>query len=575
MEQSLVTKMFRTKPVEKIVTKWQGRPSSIVENNPSFKKVLGIKELIAFGISSTVGSGIFVISGTAGTYAGAGLFISFILGGITSLFCGLCYAEFSTRVPLSGSAYTYAYCSLGEFVGFIIGWDLTLEYSISAATVAQGWASYLQSLLQSAGLSTPSILFGDNLNSVFTINLTAGALIVVCTILLTYGIRESARFTNFITAFNVTAIVGFIVAGAFFINTENYLHPCSNTEYGTTCQSNQHNSAFPRGYQGVFRAAGIVFFSYVGFDAVSCLAEECTNPRKQMAWGIIGTVLIALSLYVGVSIVLMGMVPFTALNSSAPLSDAFKKHNQDVLGILVSIAALTTTSATTLASLLGQPRIFYSMAKDGLLFETFSTVHEKFRTPIFGSLWSGLLALLLGIFINFNLLANMISVGTLMAYTLVCGGVIVLRYPHPWEDHHKLPKLNSSVALLVCFYTLTCLSLGFCVDNLPSFTFPWLGIVIGIIVIILLCVARFAYIHWTVVPYVPNNVFKTPGMPWIPLLAILINTYLIASLKWDSFARVFGWFVIGCIIYFYYGIHHSLLNDVKRDPLITTSVNDA
>ncbi|ETO29605.1 amino acid permease-associated region [Reticulomyxa filosa] len=424
MELTLFQKMFRRKPIARAVEITR-RPSSIIDEEDANKKltrVLGVTDLIAFGIASCVGSGIFVIAGVAGQYAGAGLFLSFVIGGISCLFCGLCYAEFATRVPVSGSAYTYTYCALGEIVGFLIGWDLTLEYGISAAAVAQGWSSYLQLFLESCGIDDkylPSVLFGKNINDYFTVNIMSGVLIGLCTLLLIYGVRESARFTNVVTVWNIVLITMYVIAGIFFVDTKNWYHPCDNTSYGTSCTSDEQNSFFPQGFGGVIRASGIVFFSYVGFDAVSCLAEETKNVRRNMALGILGTLAIATSLYIAVSLVLLGMVPFTALDKQSPLANAFKVHDQHALAGIVSFGALTTTCATTLTSLIGQPRIFYRMAKDGLFFPIFATINPRFHTLVHGSLFSGLVAAMIGTFINFNLLAQMISVGTLMAYILV------------------------------------------------------------------------------------------------------------------------------------------------------------
>ncbi|ETO24702.1 cationic amino acid transporter [Reticulomyxa filosa] len=430
---SLWEKMFRRKPIERLVEVTE-RPTSIIDEEHAtgkLRRVLGVTDLITFGISSCVGSGIFVIAGVAGKHAGAGLFLSFIIGGVSCSFSGLCYSEFATRVPVSGSAYTYTYCALGEVLAFLIGWDLTLEYGISAATVAQGWSGYLRTLLLSCGVEDkylPWVLFGKYVNSFFTINIMSGILIALCTMLLMYGVRESARFTNVITVWNIVLIVVYVIAGAFFVDTNNWYHPCDNASYGTRCNNkgNEHNSFFPQGFRGVVRAAGIVFFSYVGFDAVSCLAEETQNVRKNMALGILGTLAIATTLYIGVSLVLLGMVPFTALDERSPLANAFEVHHQPVLAAIVSFGALTTTCATTLTSLIGQPRIFYRMAKDGLFFPVFATINPRFHTLVHGSLLSGTIAALIGTFINFDLLAQMISVGTLMAYILVSYFFIII-----------------------------------------------------------------------------------------------------------------------------------------------------
>eukprot|EP01083_Nonionella_stella_P182871 659201_1 len=485
-ELSLFQKMIRRKPLtsKQIIASLDHPPQSPLlksESKHQLNRVLGVFDIIAFGIAIAVGSGIFVIAGEAGKYSGPALFLSFIIGSISCLFCGLCYAEFATRVPLSGSAYTYAYHSLGEMIGFLIGWDLTLEYGISAATIAQGWSFYLLSFLQSLNINDsylPQWLFGQNLNDIITANVSAGILILLVTLLLMRGIRESATFTNLITVWNIVLIVVFSVVGCFFIDTANWFKPCDNHKYNTYCDPGDANSMFPKGISGVLRASGIVFFSYVGFDSVSTLAEETKNPKRDMVIGILGTLGIAVSLYVCVSLVLTGMIPFTALDAQSPLSEAFNNHNQPVMAMLVSIGALTTTSATTLTCLVGQPRIFYRMAHDGLFFNVFKNIK-------IGTLISGVAATFIAVFINFNLLAEMISVGTLIAYILVCGGVVVLRYEdiindykyyavrsnhnHPDDVELEVDKydnvLTNNLPILLSCYAVFCIGFGYVMDE--------------------------------------------------------------------------------------------------------------
>ena len=615
---TLFDKMFRIKPIDNECGGCDAigrRDSTISEGNMDvirgdLPRVLKSWDLISFGISSAVGSGIFVIAGIAGKFAGAGLFLSFIIGGVSCIFSGLCYCEFATRIPISGSAYTYAYCSFGELIGFLIGWNLTLEYGISAATVAQGWSSYVKTFLVDVDVPNnylPAILFGDNINDVFTINIMSGIIIMICTVLIIYGIRESAIITNLITVWNVFLILFFIIAGCFWVDSDNWFHPCDNNKYDTYCTSDESNSLFPQGISGVMHASGIVFFSYVGFDAVSSLAEETINPNVTMVNGILGTLFIATSLYVGVSIVLMGMVPFTALDKNSPLSDAFKSHGETTIATLVAFGALTTTAATTLTSLIGQPRIFYRMAKDGLFFKIFGQVHEKYHTPHWGSLISGIFAAIIGTFINFNLLAEMISVGTLMAYTLVCAGVIILRYPMDEDarrekssgtdskknnnnnnNSNKYDTRNSrqddagrgsldsdefmvngtgnntNVTYVVSIYTLCCLVLGFGIDLTDKFDFNDISIPFVIVIVFgVIVFAMFVYIcsfNYLLVSYKPKDIFLCPWCPFLPCLGIFVNSYMIASLKWESFLRVFVWFIIGTFLYVTYGSKHSKLN---------------
>ncbi|ETO07769.1 cationic amino acid transporter [Reticulomyxa filosa] len=347
----------------------------------------------------------------------------------------------------------------------------------------------------------------------------AGFLIMCCTGLLIKGIRESATFTNFVTFWNILLILFYTIAGSFYVDTENWFHPCSNTKYGSSCSSDQHNAFFPQGFRGVVRGAGIVFFSYVGFDAVSCLAEETKNVRRNMALGILGTLVIATCLYVGVSLVLLGMVPFTALDQSSPLADAFKSHNQNTIAAIVSFGALTTTCATTLTALLGQPRIFYRMAKDGLFFELFGRVNKRFHTLVYGSLLSGVIAALIGIFINFSLLAEMISVGTLMAYILICSGVIVLRYPlHVKQLTQQVVTTNPTLVWAVVLYAFTCIGLGFALDQL-DFQFPDLFVIIALVLLL------FSY-------FLILCIFIALALP---LFLVIISSYVLgvlSSLLW-------------------------------------------
>ena len=336
---------------------------------------------------------------------------------------------------------------------------------------------------------------------------------------------------------------------------------------------------FPLGFSGVLRAAGIVFFSYVGFDSVSTLAEETKNPRRDMVIGILGTLGAATTLYVAVSLVLTGMVPFTALDPNAPLSEAFKDHNQTALSIFVSIGALTTTTATTLTCLIGQPRIFYKMAHDGLFFSIFKNIK-------IGTLISGIITAAIGTFINFDLLAEMISVGTLMAYILVCGGVIVLRYEdiinnykdyvneHQYDDLDEKTddldpnkydnKLTNNLPLLVSLYAITCISFGFLMDE-TQFEYPAiLGVIIMLILILFGCMVyihiKLKNVNASIGIEADDKVFLCPLCPYLPCLGILVNGYMLASLKWESFARVIIWFIFGFTLYLFYGSKNSNLN---------------
>ena len=456
---------------------------------------------------------------------------------------------------------------MGEIIGFIIGWNLTLEYGISASVVAQSWSSYLEAFIKNVVSSydenstVNEIFFGKNLDDVFTINILSLCLILAITLMLMNGIRQSATFTNFITVWNILLILTFIVAGCFYVDTNNWTKPCDGNQYDSGgCTGDQKNSFFGEGLGGILHATGLVFFSYIGFDSVTTLAEETKNPKRDMVWGLIGTLAIATTLYVAVSLVLTGMVPYTALDEDSPLSDAFSKHNATFMSSLVSFGALTTTTATTVACLVGQPRIFYRMAMDGLFYKMFENI--KISIVI-----SGILCGIIGCFINFNFLAEMISVGTLLAYVLVCSGVLILRYEPNMES-------AKNISILVCLYVVFCLMFSFAllilivnqdiqVNDIISY------IIIGLLgVILLILVSMITVIHFKygeVDINVVGDIYLTPLLPFVPLAGIFVNCFMIAALEIASFIRIIIWTIVGLFIYFTYGIKHSKLNNDESE----------
>lgn len=410
-------------------------------------KCLTAVDLISYGVGSTVGAGIFVTVGiVAAEKAGPGTLLSFLFAAIACLLSAFCYSEFAARIPVSGSAYTFSYAVLGEFIGwlyvsyillyapltvFSIGWNLTLEYTISASAVARGWASYVAALFKTLGVTLPDWLVGYPINKWFNISPLAVVIIVLCSFILIMGVKDSAKFNLVITILNVVTILFVIILGAFYIDVKNW------------------DPFLPFGMSGAFSGAGTVFFSYIGFDSVSSLAGEVKKPTRDLPIGIVGTLLIATVLYVGVSLVITGMVNYATIDHNAPLATAFLDHGLKWAAVIIAVGSVTALTATTLCSLLGQPRIYYQMSKDGLIPPAFGTVHARTQAPIFGTLVTGVLASTLALILDLDTLADMISIGTLLAFTVVCAGVIVLRLDKEGADNLKLDKPNEDKVSLL------------------------------------------------------------------------------------------------------------------------------
>ncbi len=409
------------------------------------KRALGPVNLTSLGIGAIIGAGIFVLTGhAAAQYAGPGIVYSFILSGLACAFAGLCYAEFASMIPLSGSAYTYGYATLGEFVAWIIGWNLILEYLFAAGTVAVGWSGYVVSFLKDLGITIPAAftsapynhtaqaglhwwniwqLFAHGWTSTGAIlNIPAMLVVAVITILLIVGIKESANFNNIIVALKLAVILTFIGVGVFYINKANW-HPFVPPV--------DADGNF--GWRGVIHGAAVIFFAYIGFDAVSTAAQEAKNPQRDMPIGLLGSLGICTILYIAVSLVLTGMVNYSQLNVPAPIAVAVNSLGPSLhwLEYSIKIGAIAGLSSVILVLLLGQARIFYTMSKDGLLPPVFSVVHPKFRTPWIAQFLIGVIAMLIAGLFPIGLLGELVSIGTLLAFAIVCVGVFVLRFTDP------------------------------------------------------------------------------------------------------------------------------------------------
>lgn len=454
----------------------------------SLKRHLDLTNIVLLGIGAIIGAGIFVLTGTAAAlHAGPAISISFVISAFGCLLAGLCYAEFASMLPVSGSAYTYGYATLGEFVAWIIGWDLILEYLFGSATVAVGWSGYVISFLNDFGIHLPATIcqspfaYGPDgwYQTGAIINFPAVFIIALMTTLLVIGIKESARFNNIIVIIKVGVILLFVGFGISYIDVENW-KPFLPENTGKFSEF---------GWTGVLTGAAVVFFAYIGFDAVSTTAQEAVNPQRDLPKGILLSLAVCTLLYVTVSLVMTGIVKYTELNVPAPIAVAIDATGRGLawLSPFIKIGAIAGLSSVVMVLLLGQSRVFYSMAHDGLLWKSFAKTHPKYKTPYLTSIVTGLFAALFAGFLPIGLLGELVSIGTLLAFVIVCLGLIVLRKKEP-----DAPRA-----------------------------------------------------------------FRTPWVPFVPVLGALICLAQMAALPKDTWIRLIGWMLIGFVIYFSYGRKHS------------------
>jgi APA family basic amino acid/polyamine antiporter len=403
-----------------------------VKEEHELVRALGPWQLIALGIGAIIGTGIFVITGhAAATYAGPGVVISFIIAGTGCLFAGLCYAEYAAMIPVAGSAYTYTYATLGKFLAWIIGWNLVLEYLAAASVVSVGWSGYFNALLGEFGFHIPSVYanapFGFSgthiVASGAVANFVALAIILAISALLIVGIRLSAQFNAAMVALKVTIVILVIAFGLPLIKSVN-LHPFIPPNSGTW-------GTF--GWSGVLRATGVIFFAYIGFDAVSVAAQEAKNPQRDMPIGILGSLIICTVLYILMSLTMTGLASYKMLNVPHPVFVAIHNAGSSLawLGFFVDLGAVVGLASVILVLLLGQSRIFYAMGKDGLVPPFFNAIHPRFRTPYIGTMVTGVFAATLGALVPLDILGELVSIGTLAAFVIVCFGIMVLRVSHP------------------------------------------------------------------------------------------------------------------------------------------------
>jgi APA family basic amino acid/polyamine antiporter len=429
--------LFRTKRIEQSILDTE-------EPEHALKKSLSALDLTVFGVGVIIGTGIFVLTGTvAKNNAGPAVALAFVVAGVVCALAALCYAEFASTVPVAGSAYTFSYASLGELPAWIIGWDLVLEFALGTAVVAVGWSGYIRSLLDNAGWQLPEALGGRDGADGFGFDILAAALVLALTAILVLGMKLSARVTSIVVAIKVAVVLVVIIAGAFFVKGANY-DPFIPKERPVEAGDGLHSPLIQLmfgwapanfGVMGIFTAASVVFFAFIGFDIVATAAEETKNPQRDMPRGILGSLFICTALYVAVSIVVTGMQHYSELSVDAPLADAFKATGHPFYAGVISFGAAVGLTTVCMILLLGQTRVFFAMSRDGLLPRFFSRVHPRFRTPHRPTILLGVIIAIVAGFTSLSELAELVNIGTLFAFVIVAISVLILRRSRP--DLHR------------------------------------------------------------------------------------------------------------------------------------------
>jgi APA family basic amino acid/polyamine antiporter len=490
--------LFARKPLSLLLEEMKG------ENR--LRRILGPVTLTSLGVGAIIGTGIFVLTGVAAhDKAGPALILSFAVAGLACVFAALCYAEFASMAPVAGSAYTYAYATLGELFAWIIGWDLVLEYSVSSATVAHGWSAHAQDLLRSFGINIPHVLsnapfdFDPVSNKILMtgtyFDLPAILIVAIIAAILVKGIRESATFNAGMVAVKLVIVLFVIVVGAFYIDPRNWepFAPYGYTGvsfFGKTILGQATEGGVPL---GMFAGAAIIFFAYIGFDSVSTHAEEARKPQRDVPIGIVASLIICTILYIAVSAVLTGMIPYDKIDINAPVANAFMQKGLPWAQRLIDVGAITGITSVLLVMMLSQPRVMLAMARDGMVSPSFfGAVHPKFRTPWKSTILTGFFVALMAAFLPLRVLAELTNIGTLLAFVIVCAAVLIMRRTHP---HAERP-------------------------------------------------------------------FRAPLVPLTPILGILSCLLLMFSLPAENWWRLIVWLLIGFGIYFSYGRKHSIMKKV-------------
>jgi len=558
--------VLRKKKIENIL---QEAEAHVGQDKQGLKKVLGVKDLTFLGIAAVVGAGIFSTIGGAAYHGGPGVSVLFIITAITCGFSALCYAEFASRVPVSGSAYTYSYVSFGEIVAWIIGWALILEYAIGNIVVAISWSGYFNNLLEhvfnihlpdwmlvdpqtavaaynkaSAALASGATLSPEELasyrfainayneaprigNTLIFFNLPAFIIIALVTWLAYIGIKESKQSANFMVIFKVAVIIFVIVAGAFFVDTNNW------------------RPFMPEGFTGVLKGVSAVFYAYIGFDAISTTAEECKSPQRDLPRSMIYSLLICTVLYIAIALVLTGMEHYTRFQGvDDPLAFVFEKRAPWIEKI-ISVSAVVATTSVILVFQLGQPRIWMSMSRDGLLPKVFQKIHPKYKTPSFSTIVTGVIVGIGALFLQSDLVTDLTSIGTLFAFILVCGGVLLLPPIPKEEGKFKLPYINGRYIIPVLYVLFVYFFRERIVEAFQNIGHEaYQEILFLIFLVVALIIAMKTIVH---------------KYSFIPVMGVLSCLYLLIEIPAVSWFWFFVWMLTGLAIYFLYGYRNSTL----------------
>ena len=549
----MANQLFRKKSITNILREaeaGQGDGHSL-----GLKKVLGVRDLTFFGIAAIIGAGIFSGIGSAASSGGPGVIFLYAFTALACGFAALCYAEFASTVPVAGSAYTYSYVAFGELIAWIIGWDLLMEYAIGNIAVAISWSDYFTNLMDKAGMHIPDWMTMDYLTakrgfaegavaqvSAWTnapqisgmrliMDLPALGIVALITYIVFRGIRESRSASNVMVILKLAVIFLVIVLGAFYINPDNW------------------TPFTPTGFEGIMKGVSAVFFAYIGFDAISTTAEECKNPQRDLPKGMINSLIICTVVYILLALVLTGMVKYTELNVGDPLAMVFDAHGLKFISGVVAVSAVIATASVLLVFQMGQPRIWMSMSRDGLLPKIFSRIHPRYGTPSFSTILTGIVVAVPALFLNLNEVLSLTSIGTLFAFVLVCGGILVLqqRKQRP-ESKFKVPYINSQFIFPAMFIAAVVLIATQAPDHFESTltkeTWPmaafWL---LALLMAILSFVKKFSL---------------------IPVLGMISCFYLMAQETHKVWMRFLIWLVIGLVIYFLYSYTHSKLANRKE-----------
>lgn len=536
----------------------------------SMKRVLGVRDLTFMGVAAIVGAGIFSTIGKASFEGGPGIVMLFLFVSIACGFAAMCYAEFASMVPVSGSAYTYSYVAFGEIIAWIIGWDLLMEYAIGNIAVAISWSDYFTSLLDGFGVHIPAWLTMDywtaqkkgteaaaaawsNAPQVGDVRIICDLPAFFITFIITWiiyvGIKESKRSTNAMVVFKLAVIGLVILAGIFYVKPENW------------------SPFMPNGIRGIMGGTAAVFFSYIGFDAISTTAEECKDPQRDLPKSMFNALIICTVLYISLALVLTGMVSYLDLNVGDPLAYVFEANNVDWLAGVIAISAIVATASVLMVFQLGQPRIWMSMSRDGLLPPAFSRIHPKYKTPSFSTILTGMVVGIPALFMNLDTVVDLCSVGTLFAFVLVCAGIIRLQQQRKklaaeGREHEipaskfKIPYINSKYILPLLFIITVSLFNMYGEGLTVMFQRTgegWAGIR-----------TQIPFIAFGVIFLVTAIISFLRSYSLIPVLGFLCCTYLLCESGTSNWERFLIWLIIGLVVYFTYGKKHSKLNKERQ-----------